>query len=128
MAQTISEGEVFNYTATGAVINGDLIVVGQRVGVALNAATGAGQVIGLALEGVFNVACAATGTITAGNAAYYRIGTTGTKTMKAVPLAAATGTTSGMARSIGTFWETKTSGATRTTVKVKLIGGPMCWA
>ncbi|HRZ07524.1 MAG TPA: DUF2190 family protein [Candidatus Competibacteraceae bacterium] len=128
MAQTLSEGEVFNYTTTGAVANGALLVVGQRVGVALTSATGAGQVIGLAVEGVFDVACATTGTMAAGTAAHYRIATTGTKVMKAVILAAATGTTSGMARTIGTFWESKTSGATRTTIKVKLIGGPMCWA
>ncbi len=126
MAQTLSEGEVFNYTATGAVANGDMLVVGQRVGVALNAATGAGQVIGLALEGVFNVACATTGTITAGNVACHQI--ISGKAARAAVLAAATGLTSGMGRAIGTFWETKTSGATRTTVKVKLIGGPMCWA
>ncbi len=129
MAQTYSEGEVFNYTTTGAVANGDLIVVGHRAGVALTSATGAGQVIGLALEGVFDVRCRTTGTITVGNSAYYRIATTGTKIMQAVPvIAAATGGASGMARTIGMFWETKTSGATRTTIKVKLIGGPMCWA
>jgi predicted RecA/RadA family phage recombinase len=100
--------------------------------VALTSATGSGQTIGLALTGVFNVACATTGTITLGNAAYYRIATTGTKVMKAVPVAAAaTGgiaTATGMRRTIGTFWETKTSGASRTTVKVRLIGGPMTWA
>ena len=132
MAQTYSEGEVFNYTTTGAVANGDLIVVGNRAGVALTSATGAGQVIALALEGVFDVRCRTTGTITVGNAAYYRIATTGTKIMQAVPvLASATGITanvSGARRAIGTFWETKTSGATRTTIKVRLVGGPMPWA
>lgn len=126
MAQTYSEGEVFNYTTTGAVANGDLLVIGHRAGVALTSATGAGQVIGLALEGVFNVACATTGTITAGNVAFHQI--ISGKAARAAVLAAATGVTSGMGRAIGTFWETKTSGATRTTVKVRLIGGPMCWA
>jgi predicted RecA/RadA family phage recombinase len=126
MAQTLSEGEVFNYTTTGAVTNGDMLVVGQRVGVALTAATGSAQVIGLALEGVYDVMCATTGTMTAGNVAYYRTATG--KKCKAAVLGAATGTASGMGRAIGTFWETKTSGASRTTIKVKLIGGPMCWA
>ena len=138
MAQTISEGEVFNYTTTGVVANTDLLVFNKRAGVALNAATGAGQVIGLALEGVFNVACATTGTMANGDAAYYR--TTGTN-KKAAVLTASTGQvlftrgahtsptgTVAMARTIGTYWESKTSGATRTTIKVKLIGGPMYYA
>lgn len=129
MAQTLSEGTVFNYTTTGAVANGDLLVVGHRAGVALESATGSGKVIGLALEGVYNVRCRTTGTITVGNSAYYRIATTGTKIMQAVPvIGSATGGASGMARTIGMFWETKTSGATRTTIKVKLVGGPMPWA
>jgi len=129
MAQSLSEGSVFNYTTTGAVANGDLLVVGHRAGVALNAATGAGQVVALALEGVFNVRCRTTGTVTIGNSAYYRIATTGTKIMQAVPvIGSATGGASGMARTIGMFWETKTSGDTRTTIKVKLVGGPMPWA
>ena len=128
MSQSLADGSVFNYTATGALPNGSLLVVGNRAGVALNTATGAGQVVALGLEGVYNVKCGTTGTITAGGAAYYRIGTSGTKIMSAVPLAAAAGTTSGMARSIGLFWETKASGATRTTIKVKLVGGPMPWA
>lgn len=128
MSQSLADGSVFNYTATGALPNGSLLVVGNRAGVALNTATGAGQVVALGLEGVYNVACSTTGTMAAGTAAYYKIGTTGTKIMKAAALAAATGTTSGMARAIGMFWETKTSGATRTTIKVKLVGGPMPWA
>ena len=126
MAYSLSEGEVFNYTATGAVANGDMLVNGQRVGVALTSATGAGQVIPLGLTGVFDVMCATTGTITAGNAAYYRTATG--KKAKACVLGAATGTASGMGRAIGIFWETKTSGATRTTVKVKMTGGPIYWA
>ena len=134
MAQTLSEGAVFNYTTTtGAVANGDLLVIGQRVGVALNSATGAGQVIGLALEGVFNVLCAATGTMTAGNAIYYRAtGSSNGKATVCVRTAAtgylATGSNIKYARTVGTLWETKTSGATRTSVKVKLVGGPMPYA
>jgi predicted RecA/RadA family phage recombinase len=127
MAQSFSEGSVFNYTTTGAVANGDLLVVGHRAGVALNSATGAGQVVALALDGVFDVRCRTTGAVTIGNAAYYRIATTGTKIMQAVPvIASATGGASGMARTIGMFWETKATG--RTTIKVKLVGGPMPWA
>jgi predicted RecA/RadA family phage recombinase len=132
MAQTLSEGEVFNYTTTGAVANGDLLVVGHRAGVALESATGSGKVIGLALEGVFNVLCAATGTMTAGNAIYYRpTGTSNGKATVCVRTAAtgylATGSNIKYARTVGTLWETKTSGA-RTSVKVKLVGGPMPYA
>ena len=39
MAQTIQEGERFQYTATGAVANGELKVVNRMAGVALTAAT-----------------------------------------------------------------------------------------
>jgi hypothetical protein len=65
--------------------------------------------------------------MTAGGAAYYRTAT-GKKARVAAVIAAATGTASGMSRAVGMLWETKTSGATRTTVKVKLVGGPMAWA
>ena len=132
MAQTLSEGEVFNYTTTGAVTNGALLVVGQRVGVALNAATGSGQVIGLGLEGVYNVLCATTGTMTAGNAIYYRATGGGKLSRACIRTAAtgylATGSNIKYARTIGTLWETKTSVSTRTTIKVKLVGGPMPYA
>lgn len=127
MAQTFSEGNVFNYTTTGAVANGDLLVVNQRAGVALESATGAGKVIGLALEGVFDVLCATTGAMNAGGTAYYRTAT-GKKARVAAVIAAATGTASGMSRAVGMLWETKASGASRTSIKVKLVGGPMAWA
>lgn len=137
MAQSLSEGSVFNYTTTTGVVNGALIVTGRRAGVALNSATGAGQVIALALEGVFNVPCAATGTMTAGEPAYYRVTGTPNKVVD-LPAAAAgkknvgmisSGTTvSGLtivAPAVGYFWETKTATSARTHIKVKLIGGVM---
>jgi predicted RecA/RadA family phage recombinase len=129
MAQSLSEGSVFNYTTTGAVANGDLMVVGQRVGVALESATGANKVIALALDGVFEVLCAATGTMTAGNAAYYRRTATGYRQSRVtIATGGATGLASGMGRTVGMFWETKGATSGRSKIKVKLVGGPMPWA
>lgn len=117
MAQTLNEGEVFNYTTTGAVANGELKVVNRMAGVALTSATGAGQKIALALEGVFSLAAVATGAKTQGNRVFYR--TTGSQ-LKA---AFASGVATGAKYTVGTVWETAT--AASTTVKVKLIGGPL---
>lgn len=117
MAQSLSEGEVFNYTTTGAVANGELRVINRMVGVALNSASGSGQKIAIALEGVFSVAAVATGAKTAGNRVFYR--TTGSQFKAAF----ASGVATGGKHTIGTVWETAT--AASTTCKVKLIGGPM---
>ena len=133
MAQTLSEGEVFNYTATGATANGQLVIVGRMAGVALTAATGTGQVIGLALTGVHRLQAVPTGVKTVGTLVGYR--TTGTQPKSVTCIAAAaTGVawsahptsgvvTYGTKYVIGTVWETAT--ATATTFKVKLHGGPM---
>lgn len=115
MAQTLSEGEVFNYTTTGAVANGQLLVINRMAGVALTSATGAGQKIALGMEGVYPLASAATGAKTQGLRAMYR--TTGSQ----LKVTVASGTATGAKYSIGTVWETAT--ATATSVKVKLHGG-----
>lgn len=117
MAQTYSKGEVLNYTATGAITNGELKIINRMAGVALHSATGSGVVTAIALEGVFNIASVATGAKTQGNRVFYR--TTGSQ-KKAV---FASGTATGAKHTIGTVWETATAAAT--TVKVRLIGGPM---
>jgi predicted RecA/RadA family phage recombinase len=134
MAQSFSEGSVFNYTTTTGgspvIANGDLLVVEKMVGVALNSSTGAGQVIAVALDGVFEVAAHTTGNLTAGDAAYYRT-VSGVKVQVRAYAAAtgyvATGAVKN-ARTIGTIWETKGATAGRTKIKVKLVGGPMPWA
>ena len=59
MAQSLQDGNVFQYTTTGAVSNGQLLVINRMAGVALDAATGAGKKISLALTGVFSVAAVA---------------------------------------------------------------------
>jgi hypothetical protein len=83
---------------------------------------------------VFDVLAHTTGTLTAGDAAYYSTATTGTKKVKVRVKASstgylATGTNIKYSRTIGTLWETK-AGATsgRTAIKIKLIGGPMAYA
>ena len=136
MSQTLSEGEVLNYTTTGAVKNGELKILGRLAGVALNAATGAGQVIGLAMEGVHYLQAIPTGVKTRGLPVGYRAATGGTYGLLYVS-SVATGCTGvkwaahptsgvgtyGTKYVVGTIWETATANATR--VKVKLIGGPM---
>ena len=117
MSQTLQEGAVYQYTTTGAVSNGHLLIIGRTAGVALNAATGAGQKIGVAMEGVFQVAAVATGVKTAGLRAMYR--STGSQ-MKVTCVSGVAGTGK---YTIGTIWETAT--AASATVKVKLLGGPI---
>lgn len=119
MSQSLQEGGVYQYTTTGAVSNGQLLVINRMVGVALNSATGAGQKIGVALEGVFQVAAVATGAKTAGNRAFVR--TTGSQ----YKVALLSGVATGAKYTVGTIWETAT--ATSTTVKIKLLGGPLAF-
>jgi predicted RecA/RadA family phage recombinase len=117
MSQSLQDGSVYQYTTTGAVANGQLLVIGRTVGVALNAATGAGAKIGVAMEGVFQVAAVATGAKTAGNRAFYR--STGSQ----LKVAIASGVAGTGKYVIGSIWETAT--AASTTVKIKLFGGPI---
>lgn len=117
MAQSLQDGDVFQYTTTGAVANGQLLVINRLAGVALNAATGAGQKISVALDGVFQVAAVATGVKTQGLRAMYR--STGSQ-LKVTTVSGVAGTGK---YSVGMIWETATAAAT--TVKVRLIGGPI---
>ena len=117
MSQSLQEGTVYQYTTTGAVSNGQLLILGRTAGVALNAATGAGQKISVAMEGVFSVASRPTGVKTAGLRALY-LATGGVNRVTCVSGVAGTGK-----YTIGTIWETAASSAT--TVKIKLIGGPI---
>jgi len=130
MAQSLQDGNVYQYTTTGAVSNGQLIKINRMVGVALTAATGAGQKISLALDGVFSLAAVATGVKTVGLPVGYR--TTGSQLKATCVAAAATGVAwsatggvqvYGTRYCIGTVFETAT--AASTTLKVKLIGGPL---
>jgi predicted RecA/RadA family phage recombinase len=108
---------VTNYTTTGAVVNGELRVINRMAGVALAAATGAGQKVALALDGVFTLAAVATGVKTRGLRAMYR--STGSQ-LKVTTVSGVAGTGK---LAVGTIWETATAAAT--TVKVKLHGGPL---
>jgi predicted RecA/RadA family phage recombinase len=129
MAQSLSEGSVFNYTTTGAVTNGQLVVLGRMAGVALNSATGAGQKVALALDGVHSLAAIATGTKALGLPVGYR--TSGGLKVSAVAAGctgvawSATGGVQvyGTKYCIGTIWEAAASAAT--SVKVRLHGGPL---
>lgn len=117
MAYSVQDGEKLQFTTAGAVANGQLLVQNRLAGVALTSATGSGQKITLALSGVFELAAVATGAKTQGNRVFYR--TTG-GVFKAV---FASGTATGAKYTIGNVWETATAAAT--TVKVRLVGGPL---
>lgn len=117
MAQSLQDGDVFQYTTTGAVSNGQLLVVNRIAGVALDSATGAGKKVSIALKGVFSVAAVATGVKTQGLRAMYR--STGSQ-MKVTTVSGVAGTGKFI---VGSIWETATAAAT--TVKIKLIGGPI---
>jgi len=117
MAQSLQDGEVFQYTTSGAVTNGQLLVINRIAGVALDSATGAGKKISVALKGVFSVAAVATGAKTQGLRAMYR--STGSQ-LKITTVSGVAGTGKFI---VGNIWETAT--AASTTVKVRLIGGPI---
>lgn len=117
MAQTIQSGEVMTITApTGGIVNGALVVQNRTAGIALNDAD-AGDAVSVALTGVYTLAAVATGAKTQGNRVFYR--TTGS----AKKASFVSGGATGAKYTIGTVWETATAAAT--SVKVKLIGGPL---
>jgi predicted RecA/RadA family phage recombinase len=50
----VQVGSVIDFTTAGAVAVGDLLVMGHTLGVAMKAAAGSGEVIPVAIEGVFS--------------------------------------------------------------------------
>lgn len=124
MAQQLQKGEVYQYTASGAVSNGELRVINRMAGVAMTSAV-TGDKVSLALDGVFSLPSVATGAKAAGSLAYYR--TTGSQykiALTATGSIGATGATGARkALCVGTIWETAATSAT--SVKVKLVGMPM---
>lgn len=117
MAMCIQDGQTMSITApTGGITNGALIVQNRTAGVALNTVA-AGSAVSVALTGVFDLASVATGAKTQGNRVFYR--TTG----GAKKAAFASGVATGAKYTIGTVWETATAAAT--SVKVRLVGGPL---
>lgn len=114
MAQSLSEGDVLTYTATSAITNGALLIVGDTPAVALNAKSAGSGSISVATEGVFQLdRKASAGNVGVGNKAYY-VTTGGVNKVTSV---AASG------KCIGVYAEATTTGAT--TCKVKLVGWPV---
>jgi predicted RecA/RadA family phage recombinase len=107
-------GHVFDYTTTGAVTKGSLLVVGVTPMVALESATGAGQHISCAV-GVAALLTkkAAASTSWAPGGRVYFIATGGVNKVSGVAAAG---------KLVGYGLETTATGAT--TGKVRLIGGP----
>jgi predicted RecA/RadA family phage recombinase len=51
----VARGDVMNFIAAGAVASGAVVVMGHTLGVALKAAAASGDVIPVAIEGVFEL-------------------------------------------------------------------------
>jgi len=126
MAQMLQEGEVYQYTTTGAITAGNVQRIGARLaGVALQSATGSGKIISVALEGVHSLTAVATGAKAYGALCYLRAtGVPWSVAMTATGSTGATGATgSQTAYVLGTVWEA--AATTATTLKVRLSGRPM---
>jgi predicted RecA/RadA family phage recombinase len=52
----VQDGATLDFTTAGAVANGEVVELTNSIGIALAAATGASQVIPLAMEGVYLLA------------------------------------------------------------------------
>lgn len=102
-------GDVMTITSAGAVTAGAVVLQGSLAGVALNAASGAGQSVNVALTGVFSLPKTGSQAWTVGVPIYW----TGT---------AAT-TVASTNKMIGTAWEAVTDAAGNTIGKVRLNGG-----
>jgi predicted RecA/RadA family phage recombinase len=107
-------GHVFDYTTTGAVTKGSLLIVGSTPMVALESATGAGQHIGCAVGVAALLTKKAVGSSNwvPGGRVYF-IATGGVNKVSGVAAAG---------KLVGYGLETTATGAT--TGKVRLIGGP----
>ena len=105
MKNYISEGDTIEVTAGADIAAGAMVLVGSRVGIAVNAiANGAVGVV--AMTGVFEVAKEGSETPAQGGLAYYNA-TNGTAT-----------TTASTNKTIGYFWAA--AGSSDTTCKVRL--------
>jgi len=112
------DGDQLNYTTTGAVTNGQLILVGDSVGVARTAATGSGAKISLGLVGVYSglaKKAAASTNFAVGERVYYM--TTG-GVVKATAVAAA-------GQFLGIGWAAAATGDTTCTVRLAGGAGPL---
>ena len=69
-AVKIQEGGVIDYTAVATIANGDVVPFTDRVGVALDDAV-SGDVISLALEGVFEMTGTTADTFAIGTVVYF---------------------------------------------------------
>jgi predicted RecA/RadA family phage recombinase len=69
-ATKIQTGDVVDYTAAATIANGDVIALTGRVGVALDDAV-SGDVISLALTGVYEVTAATADAVTFGALVYW---------------------------------------------------------
>lgn len=69
-AVKIQEGGVIDYTAGGTIANGDVVPLTDRIGVALDDAV-SGDIISIALEGVFEITGKTADTFAAGTVVYF---------------------------------------------------------
>lgn len=109
----VSQGATIDYTAGADISSGDVVVIGQQIGVALtdiaNGETGA-----VAIEGVFTVPKVSAAEIAQGESVIYDVSASAFDDNAATP---ATGDVSGCCVAV------EAAAATTTTVKVKLNVG-----
>ena len=114
MAYSVSNGAKLNYTCTGDVSDGALLIIGDTPGVALTSGA-TGDVIAVAIEGVFSLSKkAAAGTNWAQGGEVYYVTNGGVNRLAGV---------AGATAQVGTGWTAAATGDTTGTVK--LIGGAM---
>ena len=108
-----SQGCVIDYTAGSAITSGDVVIVGQQIGIALvdiaNGATGS-----VALDGVFSVPKVSAAVIAQGESVIYDLSALAFDDNAATP---ATGDVSGCCVAV------EAAGAAVTTIKIKLNVG-----
>jgi predicted RecA/RadA family phage recombinase len=67
----VQDGAVLDFVSTGAIANGEVMEFTNAIGVALGAASGAGQTVPVAMEGVFELAKVTGVAFTVGQKVYW---------------------------------------------------------
>ena len=110
----VQEGETITVTSGGAVAVGDVDVIGEQIGVALNAASGSGESVAYAMDGVWNLPKVSGAVIAAGESVIWDVSAGAFDDNAATPA-------SGDVSNACTAWEAAGNGVT--TIAVKLNTG-----
>lgn len=72
----VHDGSVIPYTAGGAIASGAVVLIGNMIGVALNAAAASGDIIQVKVDGVFDLTADSTDTFAVGELVIWDVSTT----------------------------------------------------